>query len=105
MTDRFNIQSQLEHMQMKYVGTGHADTSKVEWLSNQHRDSHASYMGHPSMLAYFATVQNQSMGRVKYNMMQQMCRPCEEDNKSPAAIAAKAATAGATTGTGAAGGQ
>ena len=55
MTDRFNIQSQLEHMQMKYVGTGHADTSKVEWLSNQHRDSHASYLGHPSLLAYFAT--------------------------------------------------
>lgn len=27
--DRFNINSQLEHLQMKYVGTGHADISKL----------------------------------------------------------------------------
>ena len=27
--DRFNINSQLEHLQMKYVGTGHADASKL----------------------------------------------------------------------------
>jgi hypothetical protein len=28
------LQSQLQHLQMKYVGTGHADTSKHEWLVN-----------------------------------------------------------------------
>ena len=27
--DRFNINSQLEHLQQKYVGTGHADASKL----------------------------------------------------------------------------
>ncbi|CAI5498946.1 unnamed protein product [Closterium sp. Naga37s-1] len=27
-SDRFNISSQLEHMQARYVGTGHADTTK-----------------------------------------------------------------------------
>uniref|UniRef100_A0A1A9UU17 Splicing factor 3B subunit 5 n=1 Tax=Glossina austeni TaxID=7395 RepID=A0A1A9UU17_GLOAU len=39
MGDRYNIHSQLEHLQSKYIGTGHADTTKYEWLTNQHRDS------------------------------------------------------------------
>ncbi|GKV19072.1 hypothetical protein SLEP1_g29370 [Rubroshorea leprosula] len=29
-SDRFNINSQLEHLQAKYVGTGHADLNRFE---------------------------------------------------------------------------
>ena len=68
--DRFNINSQLEHLQSRYVGTGHADTNRFEWAVNVHRDSYASYFGHHSMLQYFAVAENESIGRVKYNMMQ-----------------------------------
>lgn len=28
-SDRFNINSQLEHLQAKYVGTGHADMNRL----------------------------------------------------------------------------
>jgi splicing factor 3B subunit 5 len=99
MSDRFNIQSQLEHLQMKYVGTGHADTSKAEWLAAQHKDSYASYIGHPSLLAYFATAQNQSLGRVRYQMLQRMCKPCEEPKpEAGAAVASGAAANGAAKG-------
>lgn len=28
-SDRFNINSQLEHLQAKYVGTGHADVNRL----------------------------------------------------------------------------
>ena len=38
--DRYNFQSQLEHLQSKYIGTGHSDTTKFEWLVNQHRSVH-----------------------------------------------------------------
>ena len=34
---RFNILSQMEHLQSKYMGTGHADTTKFEWATHQHR--------------------------------------------------------------------
>lgn len=68
--DRFNINSQLEHLQSRYVGTGHADTNRFEWAVNIHRDSYASYYGHHTMLQYFAIAENESIGRVKYNMMQ-----------------------------------
>ncbi|KAJ0769904.1 putative splicing factor 3B subunit 5/RDS3 complex subunit 10 [Helianthus annuus] len=69
-SDRFNINSQLEHLQAKYVGTGHADMSRFEWAVNIQRDSYASYVGHYPMLAYFAIAENESIGRERYNFMQ-----------------------------------
>ncbi|XP_020104313.1 uncharacterized protein At4g14342-like isoform X1 [Ananas comosus] len=75
-SDRFNINSQLEHLQAKYVGTGHADLSRFEWAVNIQRDSYASYIGHYPMLAYFAIAANESIGRECYNFMQKMLLPC-----------------------------
>jgi len=75
-SDRFNINSQLEHLQSKYIGTGHADTSKFEWAVNQHRDTLASHLGHAPMTTFFAVSENESIGRVKYNLMQRMYQPC-----------------------------
>ncbi|CAK9187796.1 unnamed protein product [Ilex paraguariensis] len=69
-SDRFNINSQLEHLQAKYVGTGHADLNRFEWAVNIQRDSYASYVGHYPMLAYFAIAENESVGRERYNFMQ-----------------------------------
>ncbi|KJE98006.1 hypothetical protein CAOG_08064 [Capsaspora owczarzaki ATCC 30864] len=76
MAERFNLHSQLEHLQSKHVGTGHGDISKFEWLSNQHRDSAASYVGHPNMLAYFAVVENEPVERVRVNLLKKMLQPC-----------------------------
>lgn len=76
MTDRYNIHSQLEHLQSKYIGTGHADTTKFEWLVNQFRDTYASFIGHPDMLAFFAIAENESIGRIKFNTMEKMLQPC-----------------------------
>ena len=47
-----------------------------EWAVNQHRDSYASYLGHTSMLAYFALAHGESQGRLRYNFMQKMVAPC-----------------------------
>jgi splicing factor 3B subunit 5 len=74
--DRLSINSQIEHLQAKYVGTGHADLTKYEWLVNIHRDSYASYLGHHNMAAYFALVQNEAIGRVRYEFLQKMLLPC-----------------------------
>ncbi|MQL90897.1 hypothetical protein Taro_023499, partial [Colocasia esculenta] len=75
-SDRFNINSQLEHLQAKYVGTGHADLNRFEWAVNIQRDSYASYIGHYPILAYFALAENESIGRERYNFMQKMLLPC-----------------------------
>lgn len=76
MGDRYNIHSQLEHLQSKYIGTGHADTTKYEWLTNQHRDSLASYLGHSDLLSYYAIAENETMARVRFNLMEKMLQPC-----------------------------
>jgi splicing factor 3B subunit 5 len=41
-----------------------------EWLVNQHRDSNAAFVGHHSMLSYFAVAENESVARVKFNLIQ-----------------------------------
>ncbi|KAF5839554.1 splicing factor 3B subunit 10-domain-containing protein [Dunaliella salina] len=76
LSDRMSINTQIEHLQSKYVGTGHPDISRFEWALNIHRDSYASYIGHHPMLAYFSTVENESIGRVKYDFLQKMLLPC-----------------------------
>ncbi|XP_068645094.1 uncharacterized protein At4g14342-like [Aristolochia californica] len=64
--DRFSINSQLVHLQAKYVGTGHVDLNRFEWAVNIQRD----------ILSYFAIAQNESIGRERYNFMQKMLLPC-----------------------------
>ncbi|KAI8375352.1 splicing factor 3B subunit 5/RDS3 complex subunit 10 [Choanephora cucurbitarum] len=74
--DRLNINSQIEHLQSKYVGTGHADTIKHEWVANQYRDSLASFVGHNSLLSYISVAENETKARAKMNMLEKMLQPC-----------------------------
>lgn len=76
MTDRYNIHSQLEHLLSRYTGTGHADTSRWEWLTNQHRDTCASIIGRFDMLSHVAVTENESIERVRFNMLEKMLQPC-----------------------------
>ncbi|CCJ31264.1 unnamed protein product [Pneumocystis jirovecii] len=76
MADKLRFQAQLEQLQQKYVGTGHADTTKYEWLANQHRDTYASCIGHPSLLNFFAVASNDSVERVRLCMIEKMILPC-----------------------------
>eukprot|EP00118_Oscarella_pearsei_P005241 m.23853 g.23853 ORF g.23853 m.23853 type:complete len:88 (+) comp28541_c0_seq2:1753-2016(+) len=74
--ERYNIHSQLEHLQSKYVGTGHSDTSRYEWIVNHHRDSLASYIGHDNLLSHIAVAENETKARVRFNLLQKMLQPC-----------------------------
>jgi splicing factor 3B subunit 5 len=76
MGDRYNIHTQLEHLQSKYIGTGHSDTTKWEWLTNQHRDTYASLVGHFDTLNYLAIAENESKARLRFNYMKKMLQPC-----------------------------
>ena len=63
-------------LQAKYVGTGHADLTRYEWAVNIHRDSYASFVGHPTLVGYMALAENESIGRQKYACLQRMLQPC-----------------------------
>lgn len=48
-----------------------------EWMVNQHRDSFASYIGHPNLLEFFSIAENESKARVKFNFLQVLhTTPC-----------------------------
>ena len=63
-------------LQAKHVGTGHADLGQFEWAVNIHRDSFASYIGHHNITTYLAVAENESVGRIRYNLLQKMLLPC-----------------------------
>lgn len=48
----------------------HHQTTSSEWLTNQHRDTYATHLGHHDQLAYFAVAQNDAVGRVRYQLLE-----------------------------------
>jgi splicing factor 3B subunit 5 len=50
--------------------------TKHEWAVNHHRDSAASHIGHSDLLTYFAVAENESIGRMRYRMLEKMVSPC-----------------------------
>ena len=65
-----------EQLKARYIGTGNADMSKHEWITNQHRDTYASHVGHYDQLSYFAVALNESVHRVRTQMLEKMYQPC-----------------------------
>lgn len=62
--------------QSKVPGTGHADTTRHEWAVNMHRDTAASFVGHPHLASYLAVAENEALGRVRYRLLSKMVAPC-----------------------------
>ena len=73
--DKLRAQQQLEQLQARYIGTGHADTTKFEWTSNIQRDSYASYVGHPPLLSYMAIGMGECREKVRAQMVEKMIQP------------------------------
>lgn len=91
------LTTQLDHLTARYEGAGHADMSRHEWATHQHRDSIASYLGHASMVDYFAMAEGVSVGRARLNLLERMRRPVG-DAPGPAAGAGAAPVAAAPAG-------
>ncbi|KAJ7201316.1 splicing factor 3B subunit 5/RDS3 complex subunit 10, partial [Mycena pura] len=78
---RYTANTQLEHLHARYTGTGHADLSKHDWVTHQHRDTLTSIVGHSILTSYLAVADGESMGRIKFEMteaqiVQKMLQPC-----------------------------
>lgn len=85
MADKLRTLQQLESLQAKYIGTGHADTTRHEWTNTIVRDSYASYIGHPALLGYMALGMGEPKEVVRGQMIEKMIRgvgnpPVKEDD-------------------------
>ncbi|CAG8415850.1 unnamed protein product [Penicillium salamii] len=74
MADKLRTIQNLEALQSRYIGTGHADTTKYEWTSNILRDSYSSYVGHPPLLSYMAVGMGEPKEVVRAAMLEKMVR-------------------------------
>lgn len=74
MADKLRTLQNLEALQARYVGTGHADTTKHEWTSNIVRDSYASYVGHPPLLQYMSIGMGEPKEKVRAAMLEKMVK-------------------------------
>ncbi|KKY28015.1 putative splicing factor 3b subunit 10 [Diplodia seriata] len=72
MADKLRTQQQLEQLQARYVGTGHADTSPFEFKTNYMRDYRASVVGHPELLQHTAIGMGVSRERVRLAQIEAM---------------------------------
>lgn len=70
------MDSQLEHLQLKQVGTGHPDLTPHKFMVNQHRDTINTYLARHDMLSYFATAQGESVARIKFDLKKKLVQPC-----------------------------
>lgn len=75
MADKLRAQQQLEQLQTRYIGTGHADTTKFEWTSNIMRDSYSSFIGHPPLLEYMAIGLGEPKEKVRIMLLDKMIQP------------------------------
>lgn len=66
----------LECLIFVIIGTGNPDMSKYEFLTNQHRDTYSSLVGHYDQLSYGAVALNESVGRMKLQFLDKMILPC-----------------------------
>ncbi|WVN85418.1 uncharacterized protein L203_100564 [Cryptococcus depauperatus CBS 7841] len=73
---RYTANTQLEQLHARYTGTGHADTTKYEWLTHQHRDTIAAIVGHPALSAYLAVADGECIARERFEQMERMLQPC-----------------------------
>ena len=80
MTPSFSPTTTTPPVITKHIGTGYADMTKHEWVTHQHRDSYALYMGQSSMMLYFSTSFNWSAERLRNHFTNKMVLPC---NKPP----------------------
>ncbi|KAK7205115.1 splicing factor 3B subunit 5/RDS3 complex subunit 10 [Myxozyma melibiosi] len=76
MADKLRAQQQLEQLQTRFIGVGHPDTTKHEWMNNIQRDSLASYIGNPSLLQHFSVALNEPQRKVRTMFIDKMIQPC-----------------------------
>jgi splicing factor 3B subunit 5 len=46
-----------------------------EWISNLHRDTYASYVGHPPLLEYMAIGTGEPMAKLRTKLIEKMIQP------------------------------
>lgn len=73
--DKLRTQQELDRLQSKFLGTGHADTTSWEWQTNLMRDTYASIVGHYPLLYQLVVAENEPAIKARHRTIIQMLQP------------------------------
>ncbi|ODQ80047.1 hypothetical protein BABINDRAFT_161689 [Babjeviella inositovora NRRL Y-12698] len=76
MADKVREQRQYDHLKARHIGLGNADTTKLEWMSNVHRDTYASFAGNAALCLYYSVAMNESLSLTRTRFIEKMIQPC-----------------------------
>eukprot|EP00461_Guttulinopsis_vulgaris_P003500 UN03501 len=77
---KYKLQIQHEQIDRKNPSAGDSNTTKFQYVQNQHRDTTALFIAHSSMLDTVALSQNVTRRRAQFQMMQSMALPVGLEN-------------------------
>ncbi|KAG5356369.1 hypothetical protein CJU89_6098 [Yarrowia sp. B02] len=80
MADKLREQQLFQLSQSRYLGVGNPDTSKQEWQTNVARDSYASYLGHPGVLAHMSLAQGQTEAETRLQFLDRLAKAGTSEN-------------------------
>lgn len=82
MADKLRNEQNFEQLQSRFVGVGDPDTTREEWQRNVHRDSLASYVGHPAILEQFSIAYGEPSCRTRVKMIDKMVNPLKKTDEN-----------------------
>lgn len=73
-SDKVRQQQLYQVMKQKHVGLGNDDTNRDEWMTNVHRDTYNSILGHSGLLEYVSLASGDHSKRTtKLEIIDKMC--------------------------------
>lgn len=79
--DKLREQQLFQLSQSRYLGVGNPDTTKREWLTNVAKDSYASYIGHPGVLAHMSLAQGQTEAETRLQFLDKLAKAGTQPEK------------------------
>lgn len=81
MADKVRDSHQYLHLKAKYIGLGNTETSRVEFVTNVHRDTLASLAMHDNLLLYNSVATNTHREVLRQQLIKRMVQPLKKAGK------------------------
>lgn len=79
MADKVKEVNAFNQQRSKYIGLGHPDISREEFLTNIKRDTYSSLAQHDNLLYYNSVALNEPVQTLRQKMIRKMVEPVRKE--------------------------
>lgn len=80
MADKVKEVNAFNQQKSKYIGLGHPDISREEFLTNIKRDTYSSLAQHDNLLYYNSVALNEPVQTLRQKMIRKMVEPVRKES-------------------------